>query len=320
MKNFRFGIMGAAKIAEKFCDAVTHIPNCEVAAIASRDLERAKAFANKNEIANAYDNYAAMLAQEELDCVYIAVVTSAHYELTMLCLNHKVPVLCEKAMFVNSREAEEVFTRAAKEQVFVMEATWSRFLPALQKAKSWLDEERIGVPKILDFAIGFAAPEDPKNRYYNAALGGGAARDITIYAYEITDFMLEQEEKQSLVQVEWSQTGIDLTNHVTIQFEQTMATLTTSFAVALEERMIIYGKKGKIIVPTPHFASECLLYNEENQCVEHFKDEITPNGFLYEIQEAMQCITEGKLQSSVVPHELTLRCAKLFDQIDLTKN
>lgn len=131
MSTFRFAIMGAGNIAHQFCDAVTLVEDCEVSAIASKDLGRAQKFAEECSVAHAYDNYEQMLIEEKPDCVYIAVTPNDHFRLTMLCLEHRVPVLCEKAMFTNSAEAKAVFEKAEKDQTFVMEAMWSRFLPAV---------------------------------------------------------------------------------------------------------------------------------------------------------------------------------------------
>ena len=114
MSTFRFAIMGAGNIAHQFCDAVTLVEDCEVSAIASKDLGRAQKFAEECSVAHAYDNYEQMLIEEKPDCVYIAVTPNDHFRLTMLCLEHRVPVLCEKAMFTNSAEAKAVFEIAEK--------------------------------------------------------------------------------------------------------------------------------------------------------------------------------------------------------------
>lgn len=143
MSTFRFAIMGAGNIAHQFCDAVTLVEDCEVSAIASKDLGRAQKFAEECSVAHAYDNYEQMLIEEKPDCVYIAVTPNDHFRLTMLCLEHRVPVLCEKAMFTNSAEAKAVFEKAEKDQTFVMEAMWSRFLPAVNQAKKWAAEGKI---------------------------------------------------------------------------------------------------------------------------------------------------------------------------------
>ena len=241
MSNFRFGIMGAAKIANKFCEAVSLLDNCEVCAISSKSYDRAKDFATKHGINKYYDSYIEMLDNEKPDCVYIAVTNNDHYRLTMMCVDRGIPVLCEKAMFQNSDEAQKVFEVAARNKVFVMEAMWSRFLPAVNKAKMWIDKGEIGVPEISQFSIGFKAVEDNSNRFFNPLLGGGAAKDITVYAYEITTYLIEQEIKNMNVSATWSDSGVDANNHISIEFEHTLADLAASIMTSIDDKMIIYN-------------------------------------------------------------------------------
>ena len=199
MKEFRFVILGAGNIAGKFCEAVSLTEHAAVAAVASKSLERAAAFAEKNGVLKAYGDYEEMLRMEKPDGAYIAVTPNDHYRLSMLCLKYGVPVLCEKAMFQNSREAKEVFAVSKEKGIFVMEALWSRFLPAVCKVGEWLDEGRIGKAKLASCTIGFRADPDPKRRYYSPELGGGASKDITVYAYEITTYLLRQKLKNLTV-------------------------------------------------------------------------------------------------------------------------
>ncbi|MBR3781734.1 MAG: Gfo/Idh/MocA family oxidoreductase [Clostridia bacterium] len=320
MNVFRFGIMGAGGIANKFCEAVSLLDNCEVCAISSKSYDKAKNFATKHGLGKYYDSYIEMLESEKPDCVYIAVTPNDHYRLTMMCVERGIPVLCEKAMFQNSDEAHKIFEAAAKNNVFVMEAMWSRFLPAVNKAKTWIDNGEIGIPEISQFSIGFAAPEDKENRYFNPLLGGGAAKDITVYAYEITTYLIEQKIKNMNVSAVWGDSGVDVNNHISIEFEHTLADLMASFMTSIDDKMIIYGKHGKIVIPKPHYASECFLYDISGNLREHFEDKKTVNGFTYEISEAMECIKSGKIESSVVPWVVTTACSELFDRIAETKN
>lgn len=319
MVEFKFAMMGAGNISNKFCDAVKRLDNVTVAAVASKSLEKAEDFAKRNGVPEAYGDYREMLEEVKPDCVYIGVVPSAHYELSMLCLDYNIPVLCEKAMFMNSKEAEEVFRRSREQKVFVMEALWSRFLPATCQARKWIREGKIGEIIYCDTTIGFLAPAGEENRYRNEKLGGGAAHDILVYAYELTTYMLEEEILEVSVSAVWGKTGVDLTDHVILRTAHGIASLTTSFAGALEERMVIYGDKGKIVIPNPHFSSEAYLYDQEKNLVSHFQDEITENGFTYEIEETIKCIREGLVESSVVPHRSTIDCARVFDRIAMTK-
>lgn len=319
MAAFRFAVLGAGNIAGKFCHAVSLLEDCCVCAVASKSLERAQAFAENNGISRYYDSYEALLTREKPDCAYIAVTPNDHYRLTMLCIRHGVPVLCEKAMFQNSLEAREVYAAAAREKVFVMEAMWSRYLPAVRQVRQWVERGAIGLPEISQFSIGFVAPEDPDNRYFSPHLGGGAARDITVYAYELTTWILGQGIRSMSVSATWGDTGVDLSNHIAMEFDHTLADLATSFVTRMEDCMVIYGRTGKIILPKPHYASEAFLYDARGEVAEHFVDRQTSNGFTYELQDVMQAVRAGKLESPTVPWKDTLACAELFDRIAETK-
>ena len=318
MDKFRFAIMGAGKIAVKFCEAVGLLEDCEVAAVASKSAKRAERFADANHVGGHYDSYERMLVEEKPDCVYIAVTPDAHYELSMLCLKYKVPVLCEKAMFLNSAQAEEVFARARETGVFVMEAMWSRFLPTVKKVREWIDKGKIGKLSFMDISIGFLAAPDPESRFLNAALGGGAAFDVTVYVYEIADFYMHRKPDEVQVAAVWGPTGVDVTDHVVLRYGDVMASLTGSFAADLDGKAVIYGDGGKIVMAHPHHGSEAFLYPSDGGEAVYFHDTDTQNGFVYEIQEAMDCIRAGKVESEVVPHSLTLDCARLFDRIMMT--
>ena len=297
MSTFRFAIMGAGNIAHQFCDAVTLVEDCEVSAIASKDLGRAQKFAEECSVAHAYDNYEQMLIEEKPDCVYIAVTPNDHFRLTMLCLEHHVPVLCEKAMFTNSAEAKAVFEKAEKDQTFVMEAMWSRFLPAVNQAKKWAAEGKIGRLEALQGRIGFLAPEGADNRYHSPLLCGGAATDITVYAYEIATWLVNEPVRKTYAAANLDQTGVDLTDQVTV----------------------IYGREGRIELPDPHYASKCFLYGADGMLKEEFTDTTTQKGFTYEIEETIRCVRAKKTESPVVPHATTIACAELFDQIQAAK-
>ncbi|MDO4285993.1 MAG: Gfo/Idh/MocA family oxidoreductase [Eubacteriales bacterium] len=322
--KFRFAVMGAGGIANKFCDAVRELDEsgvcgAEVVAVASKSAERAQSFADRNGIPAAYDSYEEMLQKEKPDGVYIAVLPNDHYRLTMLCLDYRTPVLCEKAMFMNSAEAKEVFARSKELGIFVMEAMWSRFLPALQQAKRWIEEGRIGTPRVGDAMIGFRAPDGAENRYHKAEHGGGAAHDILVYAYEIMTWMITDPVQSAEVSVLWEETGSDLTDHVILRFPQATASLTATFAAPVETRLIVGGDQGMVVLPSMHYASEAFLYDVQGRPVEHFIDSKTKNGFIYEIREMIECVRAGKIQSETVPHSCTIACSELFDQVAQAK-
>lgn len=316
--NFNFAIMGAGNIAGKFVDAVRRVNGCDVVAVASKSMERAENFARQFEITKYYDSYETMLQENHIDCVYIATTPNFHYELTKLCLAYNIPVLCEKAMFMNYKEAESVFSESKRKGIFVMEAMWSRFLPAIQKAKQWMDEGKIGETKYINCVISYAFDPIKNSRNFDPALGGGAAFDLTVYSYELTDYFWGQERARLSVVAGWDQSGIDLWNHVNLSYgdnNERLASLYSGCTAMADERIEIAGSKGRIVVPYPHHGDRAYLFDVAHNHKEEFIDEQTKNGFTYEIEEAVECIQKGKIESEVVPHELTLRCSELFDAI-----
>ena len=313
--SFRFAIMGAGNIAGHFCNAVNLLNDCEVTAVASKSGERAEKFAANWQIKKFYDSYETMLQQEKPDCVYIATTPDSHYTLAKLCMKYRIPVLCEKAMFMNSRDAEDIFRDSKEYQVFVMEAMWSRFLPAIAVAKQWMAEGKIGKANCLSMNCGCAFDREKNKRNFDPKLGGGAAFDLTVYNYELATWFFGDAITGINVVTMWDENKIDTFNHVTLQYSDKLAVLLSSCISMIEEGLIISGTEGKIVVPHAHYANEAFLYDRAGNNVQHFVDEQTVNGFVYEINEVMECIRKGEIQSVHVPHELTVKCAKLFDEI-----
>ncbi|MBR5010114.1 MAG: Gfo/Idh/MocA family oxidoreductase [Clostridia bacterium] len=316
MPDFRFAIMGAGKIARKFCDAVTLTEGCSVCAAASKSMERAEKLATEKGIPAAYDSYEKLLQQEKPDCVYISATCDAHYALSMLCAKHGVPVLCEKAMFTCLKEAESFFRFADEKRVFSMEALWSRFLPANQKAREWIARGLIGTPVAAEMGIGFAADPDPENRYFSLKLGGGAANDLTVYGLQLLTWVLDRPITRARAEVVPAMTGVDATSMVLLLLGDNVPALVRSSLMArVDQQLVVYGTKGKLLIPRPHFGTEVFLTDPDGAEIAHFRDETTVNGFTYEVEETMRCVRSGLTESPVVPHSSTLACCRVFDLI-----
>lgn len=320
--DFRWAIMGAGNIAGKFVDAVKRTGEGRVVAIASRDRARAENFARNHGIPKAFDGYEAMLREVNPDAVYIAARTNSHAELSHLCVQYGIPVLCEKAMFTNSAEAGRVLGLAREKGVFAMEAMWSRFLPAVQEMKRRLEAGEIGDPLYAELAIGWKAPNDPGNRFFDPAEGGGAAYDLTVYGYELADFFFGCPDQELQAVALW-RGGVDVTENVLLRWTHRepacLAALSASIVTNLDERCVIHGTAGTLYMPKPHMSEGFVLVRTDGRR-EEWRDTQTVNGFVYEVQEVMRCVRAGLTESPVVPHELTFRCAKMFDEINRTKS
>ncbi len=149
----RWGILGAGVIAHSFAKDFSFMQNAELVAVAARDVERAKVFAAGYNIPQSL-SYDELYNSEDVDAVYVATTHNFHFEQTMQCLKKGKAVLCEKPVTVDDKEFKELMSFSKTNRVFLMEAMWTYFLPAIHKAKQWMDKGRIGKLKIIqaDFA------------------------------------------------------------------------------------------------------------------------------------------------------------------------
>ena len=144
MTVIRWGILGCGRIARKFASDLQYVKDAELIAVASRHQATADAFAKEFPAKYRHDSYEALAENPEVDVIYIASPHSHHHEHTLMCLERKKAVLCEKALALNSKQVKEMIDKARKEKVFLMEALWTKFLPHYQKLQEIADRRHIG--------------------------------------------------------------------------------------------------------------------------------------------------------------------------------
>ena len=309
-----FGILGAGDIARKFLDAVRQTDDGEVTGIASRDLNRAKRWAEEENLNTCYGSYEALLADPQIDAVYIATTTNAHYENILQCLNAGKHVLCEKSLVQSYEEAQEVCRLAEKKNLFLMEAMWSRFLPKTVTARNWIAEGRIGKVNLMQATIGWKADKVYNKRLFLPELGGGALYDIGIYPLELLPYLVNQKIVDMQPLMKRHSTGVDDISSLNLQLENCFANIQCSFTTKLPEDVYIYGEEGYIRLPKIHYGNTALLYNHGDEIIERFEGG-HENGFVYEAREAIHCISTGQLESTVCSHEMTLDAARWIDRV-----
>lgn len=306
---FKFGIIGAGGIAERFCRAIKNTDCGEVIAVSSKSEDRAKAFAEKNGVPSYYDDYEQMLLEAKPDAVYIATTHNFHYENIMLCLKYNIPVLCEKPMVITKAQAEEVFKVSREKNVFVMEAMWSHLLPCNIKAKELIARGEIGDVVSAEYTFGFNAGEG--HRVFNPDIAGGAIFDVGVYAIEGLMDLINKPVDEVIPSVTFNNDGVDTVDRVVLRFGDCLAQAHSTILSNCVNDAIVYGTKGRIHLEK---AFECrkftVHYNDGSEKVYEvdFKD-----GFEFEIEETVRCIKEGKYESKFVPHSETLKCAEIFD-------
>jgi predicted dehydrogenase len=314
-KNYRWGILGAGRIAEKFCTALCFVNGSEVYAVASRDIEKAKDYATKYNATRFYNNYNDLVNDDEVDIIYIATPHFFHYEQAMLCLKNKKAVLCEKPMSLSYRQTAAMIAAAAENNVFLMEGLWTACMPFMDKIKALIEKDTIGKPQYVRADFGFAAVKDMDGRLYNKALGGGSMLDIGVYTISLATLILGEPSVIKAIS-KLASTGVDEYTNVVMQYpngETAHSLSSINFITPVEAEIV--GTKGSIQIQNPWFKATDFSLHLDDGTGEIFSMPHLCNGFEHEIKEVMYCLANGLIQSNKVPHNFTLTVSKIMDEV-----
>lgn len=314
-KIYKWGILAPGKMSAKFTRGLKLLDNVELYAVGSRDLKRAKAFAEEFGFNKYYGSYEELASDPDLEVVYIASPHSLHYEHTMLCLQHKKAVICEKAFALNSREAGEMIGEAARKKVFLMEALWPPFQPVYMKIKEILQTGEPGKILHLNARFAFQAPFDPMDRKFNLSLGGGSLLDIGIYPV-IDSLYFMGVPSEILAKASFTETGTEDSISIILSYEDgSMANIYSSFRTAGGIGCDLLCENGNLFFSRERDMSQRLnvvMNGKESKVYTLLPDGM---GYQFEAVEVMKCLDEGKLQSDVVPHSFSLNLMNILDRI-----
>jgi dihydrodiol dehydrogenase / D-xylose 1-dehydrogenase (NADP) len=311
----RWGILGTGVIAKQFAEALTLLPDAQLAAVGSRNITTAKAFAEKYEVSNAYSSYEELSNDPNVDVVYIATPHTSHKNNILLCLNAGKGVLCEKPFTINADEAEEVISLARRNKLFLMEAMWTRYFPLIHKVRELIDNKEIGELQLLTADFGFKAPNDPEGRFFNLELGGGALLDLGIYTISLA-FMIFGKPSFVTGTAHIGKTKVDEQSAVILGYERgPLAILGCSLVVDSTREANIIGTNGKIRIHSPFWKPSVMTLTTKQKKEEVLNIPFNGNGLNYEASEVMNCLRTGKAESDIMPLDETLEILKTTDQI-----
>lgn len=316
VKNkFRWGVIGPGKIARRFADSFSLLPQAEIRAVASRDVNRAREFAAHYNIPKVYTDYEALAKDDELDAIYVATPHAFHYECALHCLKNKKPVLCEKPLTLNRKRAEEMINTARQHETFLMEAMWTRFIPATVKALELIQSGIIGDVKFIYADFGFSAPFDPASRIYDLKLGGGAQLDVGVYPMFLALQVLGNPESIKAFG-KLASTGADENTAALLCYKDgAIATIYSSIVAESPKQAEIIGTKGTITIHAPWYKSQAIsvAIGRDEKKLTHIPYPGT--GFEFQIEEVMRCVNENKIESDRMPHAFSLLMAETSDEI-----
>jgi predicted dehydrogenase len=314
-KIVRWGILGTGKISRAFATALRDTPDAVLAAVASRGIEGAQAFAAEFGAAAAYGSYQALADASDVDIVYIGTPHPMHAENALMALGGGKAVLCEKPFTMNRREAEAVVALAREKKLFLMEAMWTRFMPALAEVKRIVASGEIGTPTQVIADFGFAATQDPAHRVNNPALGGGALLDLGIYPLSIAADLLgpvDTVQAQALL----GPTGVDIHTGFTLRHASgALSICSCSLRARTPAELTIAGELGHIRMNTMFHRATSVTVALADGATRTVQTPYLGNGYVHEAIEAGRCLREGLLESERMTLADTLALMDILDRI-----
>ncbi len=314
-KTYKWGIIGLGKIAHKFAEDLNVAKRSKLWAVASRSKERATAFANTYQAPNAYGSYQEILQCSQLDAIYIATPHISHCLNTLMCLEHQIPVLCEKPFAMNANEVRRMISLAKFQNTFLMEALWTRFLPTTLKVMDLINKGTIGKVMSLQADFGFNATFNPDSRLFNQNLGGGALLDVGIYPVFLSLLLFGKPDHISAT-AHIGPTNVDESLGILFKYqEKQMAVLQASIITKTATEAVICGEKGIIRINSRWHEPTSLSLELHGKPAKDFFFDYTSNGYHYEIEEVVKCLDKGQKESKLMPLDFSLDLIELLDAI-----
>lgn len=293
MKKYQWGIIGLGNIAHEFAEHFDQ-ETSELAAVASRTIDKAEAFAQRYHIPKAYGSYQEMLNDQEIDIIYIAVPNRQHSQHIMEALAANKHVLCEKAITMNKKELTEAMKLAEEKNLVLAEAMTIFNMPLYQQLRSLIDTNKLGALKMIQAPFGSYKDPDPTNRFFNPELAGGALLDIGTYAVSFARFFLSSQPEVIASTMVPFETGVD-EQSVTIlrNKENELATISLTFQAKMPKVGIVAFEEGYItITDYPRADRAEILFNDGTK--EWIESGSTAQAMNYEIENIVKTI-KGEL-------------------------
>ncbi|WP_413283105.1 Gfo/Idh/MocA family protein [Vibrio sp. MA40-2] len=314
-KRINWGIIAPGRIAHRFAQSFSAIEDGNLFAVASRNTERAESFAQQYDIDCVMDSYEELIQHPDIDVIYIANPHRYHHETVKQCLMAGKAVLCEKPLTVTAQQSIELFELARTQQVFLMEAVWSRFLPCWIQVKQWLNEGLIGDIQLLRSSFGFQPTKDSTDRLFDLNLAGGALLDTGIYNIALSEFVLGRQPDNIQSAVLIGETGVDERCSVTMDYGEVTSQFTCTFLSCLDNEFHIVGEKGTIIVAGNFWdAKKATLKTNVGEVLVCDKPH-RASGFEYQVEEVHRCLKNEQLFSTNMTPEVTIANMQIMDQI-----
>jgi predicted dehydrogenase len=315
-ETIRWGIIGTGGIASSFAGDLSLLDDASVVAVGSRQASTADAFADRFDIPHRHASYDALVADPEVDVVYVSTPHPGHHDAALLAIAAGKAVLVEKPFTLNVLEASALVSAAQAKGTFLMEAMWTRFLPHMRRIRDLLTSGVLGEIRTVTADHGQRfLPPDPTSRLYDPALGGGALLDLGIYPVSFASYVLGTPERVTAVS-DPTTTGVDAQTSILLQYAGgSHAVLTTTLGASTANVASIVGTDGRIEIDRTWYQPSSFTMTLESGVVERFEQPRVGGGLRFEAVEVGRCLRDGKLESDIMPLAETLSIMATLDEI-----
>jgi predicted dehydrogenase len=314
-QKLKWAIMGPGDISVAFLNDL-RLAGMHLEAVGSRSLDRAESYAKKHSISSAYGSYEELVADPHVDIVYIATTNNAHFANAKLALSSGKHVLLEKPFTLDAAQAMELVGISRSNNVFLMEAMWTRFLPNHSVLFEKLDQGLIGTPLYLFADHNQNLPKHSHQRLYDPALGGGSLLDLGVYPISLAHRLFG---KPSRIQASAALMDGNIDESVGAIFEYSggrQALLHSSIRTAGPVKAFILGDAGRIEMEKSFYEhSTFTAFDLEDNVLFEYEGNIEGRGMQYQALEVERCVTAGLNESPTMSLDETIQIMEVMDQI-----
>jgi predicted dehydrogenase len=313
-QTVRWGIIGPGRIASLVIKDFPYVSGAKAVAVASRSGERAQAFATQHGLGRAYGSYQEIMADESVDVVYIATPHPQHHAIALAAIAAGKAALLEKTFTATVAGAEQVIAAARDRHVFVMEAMWTRFQPAIVTARALIDDGAIGEVRQLQADLGVDRPYDPSDRLFDPAQGGGAMLDLGVYVVSFAQYFLGAPDRIE-VSGSLAPTGVDAEAGMLLGYHDgRVATLLISLKHHTPGAARIQGTKGWIEVPPRFHHPHRIVLHRRGREPETINKPPLGAGYSHELIEVTEGVRAGTTESVIMPLRDTLAVQRILSE------
>ncbi len=299
MRTLNWGILGSGWIAQEMGEALQAV-NGSIYGVFSANPAHAKKYAQDYAVEHLYNSVEEMLADENIDIVYIATPHNLHYQFILQSLNANKHVFCEKSITVNARQLQECAAIAAEKNLVICDGVTLFHMPLYKKLKNIINSGAIGKVKMVQVNFGSCKEYDVNNRFFSKDLAGGALLDIGVYAVSFARYFMESKPNVVLATANYFETGVDETSGILLKNpDGEMAVISLTMRAKQPKRGIVAGEKGYIEINNYPRADKATITYTENGQTETIASGNTAKALQYEVQDMQDYVLNHSGQQNL---------------------